>query len=1322
MPETIIPTLIEKEMKDAYLDYSMSVIVGRALPDVRDGLKPVHRRILYAMHKEGLHHDKKFTKCAGVVGSVLKLFHPHGDISVYDALVRLAQPWSLRYTLVQGQGNFGSQDGDPPAAYRYCVTGDTLILTEKGIIPISEISKNKEEKINLKILSFDGKNNQASKFFNSGKHETIKIATSSGYGLEGSFNHPIMTWNVDKNLKPELKWKTLEELKQNEIILLNRNNSLFSKTNLKLTPYFPKTGFRKEIGLPVKMNENLAFLLGALVSEGSFHNGQILFNNKDMKFYEKVKSITLDQFPGIKLYERWIKGNCKELSIYPQKAVKFLENIGFKLSKAHAKEIPFSVLRSKENIIKNFLIALYEGDGGTTYQKDKRHNGKSLLLAYDSKSIKLINQLKITLLAFGIVSNRPYLDKRHDCYKLYASGVDNINIFKKRIGFFSERKNKRLQQIETINPKRLSKKDFIPFLSNYIRKKYSGEFIVKNNFDRYPTLERNYERLLKILDSEDKKLLDWILKNRFYFDHLKNIQRSKTKNEVFSVKVESKCHSFIANGFINHNTESRLSKISSELLADIEKETVNFTPNFDGTTEEPTVLPGRLPNLLVNGSSGIAVGMATNVPPHNIGEIVDAIVALIDNSEIDILDLIRFVRGPDFPTGAQIIGMNGIRQAYKTGRGKVMLRAKCEVEEAKIIVTEIPYQLNKSLLLEQIADLVKEKTVEGISDLRDESDRDGMRIVIELKKGFDGNVVLNQLFKHSQLQTSFGIINLALVNGEPKVLTLKEMCSEFIKHRKEVVTRRTAFELRKAEERDHILQGLLIALQSIDEIIKLIKASKDVETARNGLVTNYILSETQANAILEMKLSRLAALEQQKIINEHNELLTFIIQMKEILASEPRVYQIIKDETLGIKNEYADKRRTEIIEAEGEILETEDLIENEKVVVTLTHSGYIKRIPLEAYKAQKRGGKGIIAAETKEEDVVEHVFVTDSHSQVLFFTNNGTVHWLKAFQIPEAGRYARGSAIVNLLRLEKDEKINAVIPIVKFKENEYLVMVTKKGVVKKTDVTEYSRPRQGGIIGINLREDDKLVTVKLTKGSEQLIIATRDGRAVRFKEQDVRSVSRSGIGVKGIKVRNSEVVGMEICDAPYLLTVTEKGCGKRSEVNDYRLVNRGGSGVINIKITEKNGPVVGIKVVGNDEDLLCVTKKGVLIRMSLKDISVIGRNTQGVRIMKLDEGDSVVTIATIFSDEALEGKKPEFKPDETVTAEEGTQEETESNTSSEEVNLDEDLSDKYNFSGETKVVIDDQELKEFLEKNELNEPEKKEPTKPKDFTLEGFEE
>lgn len=706
-------------------------------------------------------------------------------------------------------------------------------------------------------------------------------------------------------------------------------------------------------------------------------------------------------------------------------------------------------------------------------------------------------------------------------------------------------------------------------------------------------------------------------------------------------------------------TEAKLSKISEEMLQDIDKETVLMAPNFDNTLKEPVVLPSRLPNLLVNGSSGIAVGMATNIPPHNILEVCSAVTAILDNPEISINELMNHIQGPDFPTGGIICGNNGIREAYGTGRGKITVRAKTECTEKRITITEIPYQVNKSQLIENIAELVKDKKIEGISNIRDESDKEGLTIVIEIKHGFNPEIILNNLYKHTALETTFGCIFIALVDNQPKLLPLKDILSEFVLHRKDVILKRTAFDLRKAEERAHVLEGLKIALLNIDEIIPLIKKSKDGETAKNGLINNYKLTEIQAQAILDMKLQRLTGLEQEKIIEELKTLGEQIIDFKDIIKSEIRVLDIIKNDMNYLKETYGDKRKTAIA-CSGEDICNEDLIKKERVVVTMSHAGYVKRVSLESYRAQRRGGKGVVAAGTKEEDYVERLFVCDSHATIMFFSNLGKVYWLKAYGVSEGNRYAKGTAIVNLLKLAEGEKIQAMIAVDEFLADNYLIMATKKGIVKKTSLLEYSRPRQGGVIGINLRDDDSLVNVVMTNGEQQLFLATKDGRAVRFKESDVREVARNSIGVRGINVRDSEVVGMEICYAPFVLTVTDKGYGKRSRVNDYRLINRGGSGVVNIKSTEKNGIVVGIKVVAESDDVMFITKDGVLIRTPSTGISVVGRNSQGVRLMKLAESDLIVSITSIVKEEEdVEAVREEFKPSEEVVNEEEAEENSE---------------------------------------------------------------
>ncbi len=678
-------------------------------------------------------------------------------------------------------------------------------------------------------------------------------------------------------------------------------------------------------------------------------------------------------------------------------------------------------------------------------------------------------------------------------------------------------------------------------------------------------------------------------------------------------------------------TEAKLSKLAEELLKDIEKNTVDFVPNFDDQLKEPSVLPANLPNLLINGSSGIAVGMATNMPPHNIAETINAIIAQIENPDIAFEELLQIIPGPDFPTGGQILGRNGIINAYKTGRGIVRVRGVCEVEEKKIIISEIPYQVNKTTLIEAIANLVKNKKVEGISDLRDESDRKGMRIVILLKRDANGELILNQLYRHTSLENTFGVNNLALVNHQPRTLALKDIISNFISHRKTIVVRRTKFDLDKAEKRAHILLGLKKSLENIDAVVKIIKQSDNVEEARKELINNFELSEEQSKAILEMKLQKLTSLETNKIIDEHKNLIELVKELKFILENEPKVFEIIKDELKELKDKYGDERRTKIIDVE-ETIEDEDLIEREDVVVTVTHTGYVNRMPLETYRSQNRGGRGIKATGTREEDFVENLFTTNTHSYLMFFSNLGKVYWSKAYNIPSGSRYAKGMNLINLLRLAKDERIKTIIPIQEFDENSYLNIITKNGLIKKTSLKEYSNPRKGGIIAVNLKEGDNLVDVILTKDNEDLIVASANGKAVRFSESQVRSVGRNSSGVKAIKLfKEDKVVGVDIAKNT-VLTITENGYGKRTPLGDYRKINRGGSGVINIKTSERNGKVVSVSCVSGGEELMFVTKKGILIRVSVGNIPKIGRNTLGVRVMKLDEGDKVISVAKIVQE------------------------------------------------------------------------------------------
>ncbi len=690
-------------------------------------------------------------------------------------------------------------------------------------------------------------------------------------------------------------------------------------------------------------------------------------------------------------------------------------------------------------------------------------------------------------------------------------------------------------------------------------------------------------------------------------------------------------------------TEVRMTAFAEELLADLDKETVDYGPNYDESRTMPLVMPARVPNLLVNGSAGIAVGMATNIPPHNITEICDASIAVLNNPEVSDDELLKIVKGPDFPTAGIVLGKLGISEAYRTGRGRVIVRARTHVEEMKndreaIIIDELPYQVNKAQLIERIAELVKDDAITDIADIRDESSREGMRVVIILKRDADVRVVENQLFKHTQMQVTFGIIMLALVNNRPEVLSLHDMIQHWLNHREAVVVRRTKFDLRKAEERAHILEGLRIALDHIDEIVALIRGSKDVETARSGLMTKFKLSEIQANAILEMRLQRLTGLERQKIEDEYQELLKLIAELKAILADRKKVLAIIEAEIVEIKTKYGDERKTEILDSGPVDFNVEDLIAEEDMVITISHAGYIKRLPLDAYRQQKRGGRGVTGIKMRDEDFVEHIFIASTHSYILFFTDMGRCHWVKVHEIPEAGRAARGKAIVNLLGLQEGERIAGRIPVSQFSEDHFLVLATKKGVIKKTVLSDYGRPRRGGIIAVNLRDGDELIDAAITNGNQDIVLAKKNGRSIRFHEGKVRPMGRAATGVKGTTlVGDDEVVGMVVVGAgATLLTVTENGFGKRSPLEDYPVKGRGGIGVINIKTTARNGKVVTIQEVKDNDQMMIITKDGIVIRCPISGISVIGRNTQGVRLINLEGDDKVVDVAHLAMEDEAE--------------------------------------------------------------------------------------
>jgi len=680
-------------------------------------------------------------------------------------------------------------------------------------------------------------------------------------------------------------------------------------------------------------------------------------------------------------------------------------------------------------------------------------------------------------------------------------------------------------------------------------------------------------------------------------------------------------------------TEARLSPIALEMLRDIQKETVDTVPNFDDTLKEPAVLPARFPNLLVNGSAGIAVGMATNIPPHNLKEVIEGAILLLDQPQYSIEDLMKFIKGPDFPTGGIILGRDGIKKAYQTGKGIIKVRAKTEIEQmengkSRIVVTEIPYQVNKARLVEKIAELVREKKIEGITDLRDESDRTGMRIVMELKREAKPEILLNQLYKHTQMQDTFGIIQLALVHGQPKVLNLKQILEHYLDHQKDVVTRRTKFDLAKARARAHVLEGLRIAISHLDEVIKTIRQSKDDNTAKEALMTKFELSDIQAQAILDMRLRRLTGLERDKLEAEYEQLLKNIAYYEEILVNPDLMAKIIKEELQAIKEKYTDPRRTKIV-AREEKLELEDLISEEEVVVAMTHRGYIKRMPVSTYRIQKRGGRGVSALATREEDFVRHFFITSTHDYLLFFSNKGKVYRLKVYEVPEMGKQGRGTALINLIYLDNDEYITAVIPVKEFSDDHYLLMATTRGIIKKTVLSEYDTSRRDGIIALSLKEGDRLIAVTLTEGRQEVVLGTKLGQAIRFHENEVRPMGRTAAGVKAISLtKDDRVVAMNlVVPQTYLLTVTKNGFGKLTEIEEYRTQSRGGKGLIAYHRTERNGDLVGLLTVTPDDQIMAITSEGILIRLNVNEISRMGRNTQGVKVMRLDSGSSLVAVA-----------------------------------------------------------------------------------------------
>ena len=1010
--DRIEPVDIQQEMQRSYIDYAMSVIVGRALPEVRDGLKPVHRRVLYAMFDSGFRPDRGHAKSARSVAETMGNYHPHGDSSIYDTLVRMAQPWSLRYPLVDGQGNFGSPGNDPPAAMRYCVTGDALVALPEGAeIRIADIvpgaKPNSDNVIELKVLDRHGTPVVADRLFHSGEHATYTVATDEGHSVTGTANHPLLCL-VDVAGVPTLLWKLIEEIVPGDIVALRAETALADRNRSDSIIFRSLDEFRARFGADAD-----AEAIATDLTDGRFS-------------YARVATVT-------------------------------------------------------------------------------------------------------------------------------AAGVQ----------------------------------------------------------------------------------------------------------PVYSIRVDTDDHSFITNGFVSHNTEARLTPLAMEMLREIDEETVDFIPNYDGRVQEPTVLPSRFPNLLANGSGGIAVGMATNIPPHNLGELAEAVYWCLESHEADeeatLAAVCERVKGPDFPTHGLIVGSQGIADAYTTGRGSIRMRGVVEIEEdAKgrtgIVITELPYQVNHDNFITSIAEQVRDGKLAGISNIEDQSsDRVGLRIVVEIKRDAVAKVVLNNLYKHTQLQTSFGANMLSIVDGVPRTLRLDQMIRYYVEHQLDVIVRRTTYRLRKANERAHILRGLVKALDALDEVIALIRASANVDVARAGLIELLDVDEIQAQAILDMQLRRLAALERQRIVDDLAKIEAEIADLEDILAKPERQRAIVRDELREIVEKHGDDRRTRIIPADGEVND-EDLIAREDVVVTITETGYAKRTKTDLYRSQKRGGKGVQGAGLKQDDIVNHFFVCSTHDWILFFTTQGRVYRAKAYDLPEASRTARGQHVANLLAFQPEERIAQVIQIKSYEDAPYLVLATRNGLVKKSKLTDFDSNRSGGIVAVNLRDGDELVGAVLCSAEEDLLLVSANGQSIRFSATDeaLRPMGRATSGVQGMRFNEDDrLLSLNVVQPDtYLLVATAGGYAKRTAIDEYTVQGRGGKGILTIQYDRKRGSLVGALIVDDETELYAITSEGGVIRTAARQVRKAGRQTKGVRLMNLGEGATLIAIARNAEEDASEDSDAEDATDE----------------------------------------------------------------------------
>lgn len=1195
---------IVEEMQEAYLDYAMSVIVSRALPDVRDGLKPVHRRILYVMWKLGLRAGGKFRKSAAVVGEVLGNFHPHGDTPVYDAMVRMAQDFAMRYQLVAGQGNFGcfTKDTRVKLTDGRNLSFDELIYEQKKGIQHFTYTINKLGLISIAEIRHPRKTRTQAAL--------VRITLDNGESVRCTPDHLFMMKSGE--------YKKASDLLPGDSIM----------------PFYEKYSTQED-----RLNRE-GYLLVYQLKKNEWVPAHHLADN-----YNLTHGIYAKCTGRVRHHVDFNKLNNNPSNI---RRIGWKEH--FDIHAAHA-----SFQHTNEQYRKKIEA------GRTLFWSDPSNRAAYAVRMSKKNKENWQNPLyREKMKTFLSYVNKEYLRSHPEVLERIArKGSETMKRLWKDAKYqalFHEKIIASNKRRETNNT---GKVKFLRVCREALKKKpvLTCEFYEKMRLDIYPYgMATSWEKGLKKYFQGNNNLLLQELHNNH---KIVNVENLSEREDVYDLTIEGTHNFALACGVFVHNsmdgdgaaamryTEAKLAKIAEEMLADIEKQTVAFVPNYDATQNEPVVLPSRIPNLLLNGTVGIAVGMATSIPPHNLGELCDALTHLIDCKQCSVDDLTEFVKGPDFPTGGIIYDVKAIKQAYATGRGGVVMRAKTDIVESKsgaqqIIVHEIPFQVNKASVLEKIAELVREKKIEGIKDLRDESSKGEVRMVIELKRDTYPKKILNQLFKYTQLQDTFHFNILALVDGiQPRTLNLKSVLDEFIKHRRDVVIKRTQFDLDRAKERAHILEGLHIALEHIDKIIKTIKQSRDKEAAKENLMKQFRLSERQSVAILEMRLSQLANLERLKIEQELKEKRALIKELESILSSPKKIMSVIKQEIKEVRQSYGDERKTHIVKSGVDKISTEDLIPNEQALVVLTQDGYIKRLPPDTFKLQARGGKGVMGLTTKEEDIVDKLFNCMTHNDILFFTTKGRVFQLKAYEVPVASRTAKGQAVVNFLQLASNEKVSAVISLEDVKKYKYMTMVTRQGLIKKTDISDFTQVRRSGLIAIKLKGDDLLEWVRPTTGSEEIILVSAKGQSIHFKESLVRPMGRAAAGVRGMKLKRTDVVvGMDIVHSgekeAHVMVVMGNGFGKQSSLKEYKLQNRGGSGIKTARITAKTGDIVMAAVLQAHMpetvvgDLLSISEKGQVIRFKLNAVPKLGRDTQGVRLMRFkEEGDKIASVTVM---------------------------------------------------------------------------------------------